>query len=87
MAAANKINIAGAKLPEDKCCYFRNKKGKFVTKKSVEKSVYSASRLIKARKSVEKRRLDDDAAALEIDDFLPRKKTRRQKMVRANFYH
>ena len=84
MAAVSEINIAGPKLSEDECGYLRNKKGKFVTKKTVAKSVCSANKLIQARKSVEKRRLDDDAPTLAIDDFLPRKKTRRQNVVRTN---
>ena len=68
------LNIAGPKLSEDECGYLRNKKGKFVTKKTVAKSVCSANKLIQARKSVEKRRLDDDAPALAIDDlFAPQK--------------
>ena len=84
MAAVSEINIAGPKLSEDECGYLRNKKGKFVTKKIVAKSVCSVNKLIQARKSVEKRRLDDDAPALAINDFLPCKKTRRQNVVRTN---
>ena len=60
------------------------KRGSLLQKKTVAKSVCSANKLIQARKSVEKRRLDDDAPALAIDDFLPRKKTRRQNVVRTN---
>ena len=54
MAAINEINIAGPKLSEDECGYLRNKKGKFVTKKTVAKSVCSANKLIQARTDTSK---------------------------------
>ena len=82
MAAANEINIAGSKLSSD--VYLCNKNGKFTSEKSVAKRVWSFNKITHARKAVKRRCNEDDAGAHAIDDFIPRKKTRKHA-VRKNF--